>query len=203
MGTRSSRTVILLLILSGCAAAVPELKPPPDSLSWIPETPLRNQPKIDIPAEAQAYSHFLKAQMLLGEGEFEAAVNELEAAAQSNPDDAFLRFRLATLYLRKGDLKKALAEAETAVKLDPKTVDHHLLLAGLYSSLGDSQKGLVEYNEVLNLDPNNQEALLYLGALYLQLEDYACFPRSSRQCDRVRNEGVRTRCRSHRPQFRS
>src|SRR3989442_1562743 len=148
MRMRSIRTVVFVAILSGCATAVPELKPVSDELVWIPEPPFRNHQKIEIPAEAQAYSHFLKAQMLLGDGEFEAALKEFEAAAQASPSEAFLRFRLAALYLRKGDLKKALEEAEAAAKLDPKTVDHHLLLAGLYSSLGDNQKGLSEYNEV-------------------------------------------------------
>src|SRR6266545_1591283 len=165
MGMRSIRTVVFVAILSGCATAVPELKPVYNELAWIPEPPFRNHQKIEIPAEAQAYSHFLKGQMLLGDGEFEAALKEFDAAAQASPSDAFLRFRLAALYLRKGDLKKALEQAEAAVKLDPKTVDHHLLLAGLYSSLGDNKKGLTEYNEVLTIDPNNQEEILYLGAM--------------------------------------
>ena len=108
MGARSIRTVILLSILSACTTAAPPLKTPPEGLDWSPDAPFRNQAKPDIPVEAQAFSHFLKAYMLLGEGEFEGALKELEAAAQTNPDDAFLRFRLASLYLRKGDLKKAL-----------------------------------------------------------------------------------------------
>ena len=112
MRMRSIRTVVFVAILSGCATAVPELKPVSDELVWIPEPPFRNHQKIEIPAEAQAYSHFLKAQMLLGDGEFEAALKEFEAAAQASPSEAFLRFRLAALYLRKGDLKKALEEAE-------------------------------------------------------------------------------------------
>ena len=173
MGTRSLRTAISLLILSGCAAAVPELKPPPEGLAWSPEAPFRNQRKTEISSEAQAFSHFLKGYALLGEGDFDPALKEFEAAVAAEPNDAFLHFRLASLYLRKGDLKKALVEAETAVRLEPKSVDHHLLLAGLYSSLNENQKGIAEYNEVLQLDPANQEALLYLGALYLQVDDLA------------------------------
>ncbi len=95
---------------------------------------------------------------MLGEGNFDGALKEFEAASQANPDDAFLHFRLASLYLRKGDLKKALVEAEAAVRLDPKSVDSHLLLAGLYSSLGENQKGLDEYNEVLKLDPHESRS---------------------------------------------
>ena len=70
MGTRFLRTAISLLILSGCAAAVPELKPPPEGLAWSPEAPFRNQRKTEIPSEAQAFSHFLKGYALLGDGDF-------------------------------------------------------------------------------------------------------------------------------------
>jgi Tfp pilus assembly protein PilF len=120
MGTRSLRTAISLLILSGCAAAVPELKPPPEGLAWSPEAPFRNQRKTEISSEAQAFSHFLKGYALLGEGDFDPALKEFEAAVAAEPNDAFLHFRLASLYLRKGDLKKALVEAETAVGWSPR-----------------------------------------------------------------------------------
>src|SRR6266568_6628505 len=172
MTTGFVRSVVFLVIFSGCASAVPELKSPPEGLDWSPEAPFRHDKKTEIPAEANGLSHFLQGQLLLGEGNFEEALKEFEAAVQANPSDSFLHFRLATLYLRKGDLKKALVEAEIAVRTDPKAVDNHLLLAGLYSSLGENQKGIIEYTEVLKLDPQNQEAMLYLGALYLQLEDY-------------------------------
>ena len=137
------------------------------------QAPFSRQPKIEVPGEAQALAHFMKGDLLLGDGDFEGALTEFESAAQKSPGDSFLHLRLATLYLRKGDLKKAQSEAETAVKLDPVECGQtHLLLAGLYTSLGENQRGLREYNEVLKIDPKNQEALLYLGALYLQLEDY-------------------------------
>ncbi|HSK31632.1 MAG TPA: tetratricopeptide repeat protein, partial [Candidatus Limnocylindria bacterium] len=130
------------MILSGCAAAVPELKTPPDGFIWAPEAPFRDQPKVDIPDEAKGFSHFLKGQLLLSEGDFDGALKEFEGAAKVNPDDAFLRFRLASLYLRKGDLRNALVEAEAAVRLEPARVENHLLLAGLYSSLGQIQQGI-------------------------------------------------------------
>ena len=111
---------------------------------WPTEAPFQHEKKTEIPAEAKGLSHFLIGHLLLVEGEYDKALKEFEAAAQANPDDAFLRFRLATLYLRKGDLKSALTEAQTAATLEPKSIDQHLLLAGLYSSLGEIQKGLGE-----------------------------------------------------------
>src|SRR5918996_364145 len=118
MGKRSILAVIFIAVLSGCATTNPELKPPSEGIVRAPEAPFRNQPKIEVSADALAYSHFLKAHMLLGEGDFDGALKEFEAAAQAVPTDAFLRFRLATLYLRKGDLKRAVEEAEAATKLD-------------------------------------------------------------------------------------
>ena len=80
MGKRWIGTVIFTSILSGCATTVPELKPPAEDIVRAPEPPFRNRPKIEISADALAYGHFLKAQMLLGEGEFDAALKEFEAA---------------------------------------------------------------------------------------------------------------------------
>src|SRR3970040_450832 len=139
MATRSFRATVFLLLLCGCSTAVPEPKLPQDdlNLNLTPEAaPFRNQPKIEIPADAAVINHFLKGQLLLGEGDFDAALKEFEGASKANPDDAFLHFRLASLYLRKGDLKKALGEAEAAVKLDPKGVDNDLFRAGYFSLLG-------------------------------------------------------------------
>src|SRR5512147_1598066 len=160
MGTRGFRAALLLVLLSGCATAVPDHQLPPDGLVWSPEGPFSKDTKAVIPDEASAFNHFLKGQLLLIDGEFEPALKEFEAATQASPTDGFLHFRLAQLYLRRGELKKALSEAELAARLEPKVVDYHLLLAGLYSAVGDNQKGLTEYNEVLKLDPKNPEALL-------------------------------------------
>src|SRR5918996_3369704 len=148
MATGFIRRVIFLVILSGCASAAPEIKPPPHGLVWSPEAPFQHDKKAEIPAEASGLNHFLKGQLLLAEGNFEEALKEFEAAAQASPSDSFLHFRLATLYLRKGDLKKAVVEAEAAARTDPKSVENRLLLAGLYSSLGENQKGIAEYTEV-------------------------------------------------------
>jgi hypothetical protein len=60
MGKRVIRRVIFLLILSGCAAAVPEPKAPPDSLVWNPEAPFAREEKTVIPPEAAGLFHFLK-----------------------------------------------------------------------------------------------------------------------------------------------
>ncbi|HEY1235138.1 MAG TPA: tetratricopeptide repeat protein, partial [Candidatus Binatia bacterium] len=145
---------ILLLVLAGCSTVGPGTQLPADGLSLSPEIlPFRHLPKTEIPPEATAFSHFLIANALLGEGEFDHAIKQMEAAVQAEPNDAFLHFRLASLYVKRGDMRKALTEAETAARLDPKSVDVHMLLAGLYSSLGENPKGIAEYSEALKLEP--------------------------------------------------
>jgi len=131
MGTRHLRTVVALLILSGCAAAVPDSKVPPEGLAWSPTGPFSGQNKTALPADARGVAHYVIGSMLMTEGDYDGALKEFETAAQANPTDGFLHYRLATLYLRRGDLKKAVTEAEAAVRLDPQSVDNHLLLAGL------------------------------------------------------------------------
>jgi hypothetical protein len=52
MSTRFIRKFFFLLVLSGCAAAAPEIKSPPDTLIWNPEAPFAREQKIEIPPEA-------------------------------------------------------------------------------------------------------------------------------------------------------
>src|SRR5574341_1312612 len=105
---------VFFALLSACAPLAPDLALPPKDLAWEPQAPFRSEKKVEIPAEAKALGHFAKGQSLLGQGEFNQALTEFEAAVQADPSNPFLRFRLATLYLQKGDLKKALREAEEA-----------------------------------------------------------------------------------------
>ena len=173
MRTRFYGSVVGILILSGCAFRSPVIKAPANGLFGTSEAPFLQHQRVEVPAESKALSHFMKGNLLLGEGRFDEALAEFESAADVNPEDAFLRFRLATLYVRKGDLKRGLVEAEAARRMDPNSLENRLLLAGLYSSLGENQKGIAEYHEVLKLDPKNQEYLLYLGAIYLKNDDTA------------------------------
>ena len=110
MGTRGFRTAFLLVVLSGCATAVPDRQLPPDDLVWLPQSPFSKDAKVELGDDARAFNHFLKGQLLLIDGEFEPALKEFEAAALASPSDSFLHFRLAQLYLRRGDLRKALGD---------------------------------------------------------------------------------------------
>ena len=88
---------LFLALLSACAPAAPDLALPPKDLAWEPQAPFRGEKKVEIPPEAKAMGHFAKGQSLLGQGEFNQALREFEAAVQADPANAFLRFRLATL----------------------------------------------------------------------------------------------------------
>ena len=62
------------MVLSGCASAAPPIKPPPENLTWVPETPFAVEKKAEVPAEATGLFHFLKGNLLLGEGHFDEAL---------------------------------------------------------------------------------------------------------------------------------
>jgi tetratricopeptide (TPR) repeat protein len=172
MSFQSMLALFLLVLASACAPSLPEVKGPPAELNLQSEPPFLREKKVEVPAEARALGHFLKGQILLGQGEFGQAVMEYEQAVKADPSNAFLRGRLAKLYVRKGDLKRAQMEAEEAARLDPKDVQNHLLLGGIYASLGQNFDAIREYGKVLELEPENQEALLYLGAIHLKTGNY-------------------------------
>ena len=119
MVTRGFRAALLLVLLSGCATAVPDHQLPPDGLVWSPEGPFSKDTKAVIPDEASAFNHFLKGQLLLIDGEFEPALKEFEAATQASPTDGFLHFRLAQLYLRRGEVGGQVGTQERRLPFAP------------------------------------------------------------------------------------
>ena len=85
MNRRTIWRIVVLLCVSGCASIVPEVKTPPDTSMVTAEAPFAREPKIEIPSESVGMFHFLKGQLLLGQGEFDEGLKEFEAAAQANP----------------------------------------------------------------------------------------------------------------------
>src|SRR4051794_5476298 len=99
--------VVSLALIAACSPKLAKVQEAPKEVVIQPEARF-NEPHVEIPAEAAGLAHFAKGHLLVGEGDFDQALVEFQAAAAGDPANSFLRYRLATLYLRKGDLKKAL-----------------------------------------------------------------------------------------------
>src|SRR5207247_3621329 len=96
---------------------------------WSPATASLTAQPAALTSEDRALGHFLKGQIALNQGDYDAALEEYEAVVQEDPQTPMLRLRLATLYVRKGNLDKALEQCRRVVEQDPKNTDARLLLA--------------------------------------------------------------------------
>ena len=126
-----------------------------------------------LSSRSEAYYHFTKSRQLLYQNRIQEALEELEFAAEADPEAPYLFAELASFYLRQGESAKALAAAERARNLDPSSIRVRMMLAGLYGSLNQPELAIAEYKEVLKLDPTEQKALLWLASLYAAEGQYA------------------------------
>jgi tetratricopeptide (TPR) repeat protein len=124
------------------------------------------------PARAEAYYHYLAAQMRLDEDNFEGALTDFERAIELEPKSLSLKGEMTQLFLRRGDLQEALKWAKQLVAEQPEDVASRLVLGGIYSGLGMDPEAIEQYERVRVIDPKNPDALLVLGALYGRQHDY-------------------------------
>jgi len=86
-------------------------------------------------------------------GEYDDAVRELEAAAQSDPKLPFVHFNLGLTYLRKQDLERARAEFKKDPELEPDVAFTYAELGNVESTLQHEDEAAKNYRQALKLDP--------------------------------------------------
>src|SRR5215510_13119989 len=91
------------VLLGGCAVLQRKVSPV-EHFPWSAELGTSQPGSANVPAEATALGHFLKAELALNQGDHELATKEYERAVAHDPASALLRLRLATLYVRANRL---------------------------------------------------------------------------------------------------
>ena len=86
-------------------------------------------------------------------GEYDDAVRELEAAAQSDPKLPFVHFNLGLTYLPKQDLERARAEFKKDPELEPDVAFTYAELGNVESTLQHEDEAAKNYRQALKLDP--------------------------------------------------
>ncbi len=123
-------------------------------------------------AGKRAVSHANLGTLYYRQGDYGAALRELEEAVQIDPfNELAYRFRVLT-YMDKGDYARALNSLEFLKKLGIKPYDYHNLKANIYSRQKDYRKLREEYLWLVKLEPNNFNANFSLGALYGEAGDF-------------------------------
>ena len=115
---------------------------------------------------ARAESSFQEGFIALQQGQTQAAIVNLAAAARLVPGEARFRAYYGRA-LASGDDTRRLAEAElqAALKLDPHNSSYRLMLAELYFDLGFLLRSEGEVKRILKAEPNQAAALKLLRRL--------------------------------------
>ena len=116
-------------------------------------------------------------------GRWQNAVDEAEAAANRNPNDATARRLLGRLYLRllsadrraqvpEGLGQRAIQKFEQLIEQYPDDVQSFLVLAQFYRLNDDNAKAEAILKRAVALDPDSPDAMTQLALLYEELGQY-------------------------------
>ncbi len=165
---RITRSSILLLVslLASAPLARPQ-SPTPQHPSPSNEAP---KPSASNPGDAA----FLDARRLLQQGQYDAAISQLEALAAQHPDLKGASRELGIACYKKGDYLKAAEHLRKAREEDPNDNEAIQLLGLSYYLAGRPAEAIPLLEKVQTWYPSaNVDAAYILGICYIQTKDYA------------------------------
>jgi general secretion pathway protein D len=114
-------------------------------------------------ADDSAAKAYNRGTVYLESGHLPEAVDELERARDTAPQDAATHFNLGLAYGHKGDYDKAMREFNEATRLDPHDAESHYNMGAILWRRQDYNGAIHEFKACLALDPNHEEAQKWLG----------------------------------------
>jgi tetratricopeptide (TPR) repeat protein len=97
-------------------------------------------------------------------------VEQLQASAQDNPNDAEVRVQLGRAYFEAGRHEDAAAWFRAAIEIDGEHVDARSQLALSLLNLGRLDEAVATYEETLRVVPEHPGSLLGLGRVKLYVQ---------------------------------
>jgi tetratricopeptide (TPR) repeat protein len=98
--------------------------------------------------------HLLMGKAHLNRGEYDDAVQELEAALQADPKLPFVHFNLGLAYVHKQDYDRARDEFRKDIALEPDVPFNYEQLGNMESTSGNENEAAKNYRSALKLDPH-------------------------------------------------
>ena len=118
-------------------------------------------------AGERAQEHRRKGTALLREGQYAAAVGELQKAVELDRDSAEAHTELGNAYRGLKQYDKAFEAYRAAKKVDRYVTRPHIENARALIEAGQLDAAVDELNHVIELDPKNLEAMLLLSRVSL------------------------------------
>lgn len=107
--------------------------------------------------------HLAAGQKLMEQGKFDAALPELQQAAELNKDSIEAKVALGNAYRSLKRYDDALVAFRDAKKIDRYVVTPHIASALTRVDTGQVEMAIDELNHVIELDPKNLQAKILLG----------------------------------------
>jgi TonB family protein len=113
--------------------------------------------------QADAESHFQKANTLREKRDVDGEIAELREAIRLNPDFPEAHLNLGLVFFQNREGRAAMKEYREAIRLKPDLPEAHLSLGIALAWTGDLNGAITEYREVTRLKPDCEEAHRNLG----------------------------------------
>ena len=138
----------------------------PDRAANIPEFVDPRAPRIVRIGEQflDAYSYVRAGQEFLFQGDYDAAVGQLQKALDIDPRSADALCNLGIVLGRQGRYEEAMLYLVQAIEHQPDNKDAHLNLGNILSLQRRYQEAIAHHREAVRIDPASFEARLGLGA---------------------------------------
>jgi tetratricopeptide (TPR) repeat protein len=108
----------------------------------------------------------------LNRGEFDDAVRELEAAAQTDPKLPLVHYYLGMAFVSKQDYERARVEFHKDIALEPDAAFTYEQLGKVESTLQDEQAAAKDFGRAVKLDPGLADSRLGLAKIAERKKDY-------------------------------
>ena len=121
------------------------------------------QTKISQSDKDLALHFFMQGEFLIKQGNYAAAVLELQEAIDLDPNVPTIHVSIADAYIRLGKNRRAENHLDTALELDPQETEAYEILGGLYLSQKRFIEAEIVYNELIKIAPNNIDYIFALA----------------------------------------
>ncbi len=118
-----------------------------------------------------AMDHFQKGSDYYLKGDYEEAIDELNAALKLKPDLVDALILRASSYLFGKEYDLAIADCEEAISLSPNHSNAHLCRGGVYYMKGDYDRALADCTRAIEVNSNDPLAYFCRGDVYKKKGD--------------------------------
>ena len=113
------------------------------------------------------YQHLERAEILMDQNRFEAALAELNQALAMDPENALVFAKLALCYQGLQDRENALGAARESIRLEPDQDYHHYVYAFVLHQWNYEDAALGAVEKALSLDPEDPAYHALQGSIFL------------------------------------